>query len=101
MHALTSNLSTYLTSATAISTYATLTSISNLLNGTTSHTGFTNSGASNLNGITNILELSETIASITVRIVVELFFFITGQSTNFTLALTNLNPSANRSYSVT
>jgi hypothetical protein len=98
-----------LTTATATSTYATLTSITNLLNGTTSHTGFTNTGVSNLSGLANILELSETVSSVTVSSSVAtcaygngaLFYISSGNTANFTLALTGLTPAANKAYSVT
>jgi hypothetical protein len=101
-------MSSYLTSATASSTYATLTSITNILNGTTSFTGFTNSGTTTLNGLLNLLKLSETISSVTVSSGVatcnynnSAVFYITGQTANFNLTITNLTPSANRTYSIT
>jgi len=103
-----SGMSSYLTSATAASTYGTLTALANILNGTTSHTGFTNSGTTNLTGLTNILEVSETVASVAVSSNIATcsyssgaVFYVTGQTANFTLALTNLTPSANKTYSVT
>jgi hypothetical protein len=56
----------------------------------------------------NILELSETINSVTVSSGIATcsysngaVFYITGQTANFTLALTNLTASANKCYSVT
>ena len=97
-----SGMSSYLTSATASSTYSTLTSVSNLLNGTTAFTGF------NCTGLANILKLSETVSSVAVsggsaacNYNNSAIFFITGQTANFTLALTNLSPVANKSFSVT
>jgi hypothetical protein len=107
-YALTSSLSSYLTTATASSTYATTTAVANILNGTSSFTAFTNSGATNLNGLTNISELSETISSVAVASGLATcnytngaVFFITGQTANFTLALTNFTPAANKVYSIT
>jgi hypothetical protein len=107
-YALSSALSSYLTSTTAASTYGTLTAIANILNGTTSHTGFTNSGITNLNGMTNVLRLSDTLSSVAVASGSAAcnynngaVFVITGQTANFTLALTNLTPVANKTYSVT
>jgi hypothetical protein len=97
-----SGMSSYLTSATAASTYGTLTALANILNGTSSHTAFT------CTGLANILELSETVASVAVSSSVATcsyssgaVFYITGQTANFTLALTNLTPSANKTFSVT
>ena len=107
-YALTTTLSSYLTTSTASSTYATLTSISNILNGTTSFTGFTNSGITNLNGTVNILRLSDTLSSVTVTSGIatcnynnSAVFFITGQTANFNLTLSNLTPVANKAYSIT
>ena len=107
-YALTSALSSYLTTSTASSTYATLTSISNILNGTSSFTGFTNSGITNLNGTVNILRLSDTLSSVTVTSGIATcnynngaVFFITGQTANFNLTLSNLTPVANKAYSIT
>jgi hypothetical protein len=78
------------------------------LNGTRSFTAFTNSGATNLNGLTNIAEVSEVLSSVAVSSGLATcnytngaVFFITGQTANFTLALTNFNPAANKVYSIT
>ena len=107
-YALTSSLSSYLTTTAAASTYATTTALANILNGTTSHTAFTNSGVTNLNALTNLLELSETISSVTVASGLATcsystgaVFYITGQTANFSLALTNFSPAANKVCSVT
>ena len=108
-YALSSALSSYLTTSTATSTYATLTSITNPLNGTTSHSGFSNTGVTNLSGLANILELSETVSSVTVSANVAtcaygngaLFYVSSGNTASFTLALTGLTPPANKAYSVT
>ena len=85
-----------------------LTSIANILNGTTSFTGLANSGITNLNGMTNILRLSDTLSSVAVASGSAAcnynngaVFVITGQTANFTLALSNLTPVANKTYSVT
>jgi hypothetical protein len=58
--------------------------------------------------LTNILELSETNSSVSVTSGIATcnynngaVFYISGQTANFTLALTNLSPSANKSYSIT
>jgi hypothetical protein len=105
---LTTTLSSYLTSSTASSTYATLTSITNILNGTSSFTALTNSGTTNLTGLLNLLELSETVSSVTVSSGIATcnyntgaVFYITGQTANFNLTLSNLSPVANKAYSVT
>ena len=101
-------MSNYLTTATASSTYATQTALANILNGTSSFTAFTNSGATNLNGLTNISELSETISSVAVASGLATcnytngaVFYITGQTANFTLALTNFTATANKVFSIT
>ena len=107
-YALTTSLSSYLTTASASSAYATTTAVSNILNGTSSFTAFTNSGATSLNGLTNISELSETISSVSVSSGLATcnytngaVFFITGQTANFTLALTNFTAAANKVFSIT
>jgi hypothetical protein len=89
-------MSSYLTSATAASTYASSTSLANLINGTTTFS------------LANILKLSETVSSVAVSAGVATcnynnaaVFYITGQTANFNLTISNLTPVANKSYSVT
>ena len=94
-YATISSLSSYLTSSNATSTYSTITSLNNLINGTTSHTGFTNTGLSTNNRI------SETIAQLTGASSISasyssggIFYIASPVSANFTLALTNI-PTTN------
>jgi len=102
---LTTTLSSYVTSSsltTTLSSYALSSALSSILNGTTAFTAF------NCTGLANILKLSETVSSVAVSSGVATcnynnaaVFFITGQTANFNLTLTNLTPVANISYSVT
>jgi hypothetical protein len=62
----------------------------------------------NLNGLTNISEIAETISSVTVASGLATcnytngaVFYITGQTANFSLALTNFTATANKVFSIT
>jgi hypothetical protein len=89
--ALTTTLGSYLTSTTASTTYQTIANTNNILNGTTSFTGFKNTGQSYCNRIAEQITSLTGSASVSANYTSGAIFYIASPHTaNFQILLTNV-----------